>query len=149
MAWCWGHQSLCEPLLSVDPVYWCHDDVIKWKHFPRYWPFVRGIHRSPVNSLQKGQWRRAFMFSLIWTWGNLWVNNSEAGDLRRYRTHYDVIVMFLCYPPYWVKVHNESKWTVTPYTYQTLKCKTILPRHPINRRISKCAVEYNDNAWYM
>ena len=27
-----------------------HDDVIKWKHFPRYWPFVRGMHRSPVNS---------------------------------------------------------------------------------------------------
>ena len=25
-----------------------HDDVIKWKHFPHYWPFVRGIHRSPV-----------------------------------------------------------------------------------------------------
>ena len=25
-----------------------HDDVIKWKHIPRYWPFVRGIHRSPV-----------------------------------------------------------------------------------------------------
>ena len=22
-----------------------HDDVIKWKHFPRYWPFVRRIHR--------------------------------------------------------------------------------------------------------
>ena len=34
-----------------------HDDVIKWKHFPRYWPFVWGIHRSPVNSLHKGQWR--------------------------------------------------------------------------------------------
>ena len=32
-----------------------HDDVIKWKHFPRYWPFVRGIHRSPVNSQHKGQ----------------------------------------------------------------------------------------------
>ena len=28
-----------------------HDDVIKWKHFPFYWPFVRGIHRSPVDSL--------------------------------------------------------------------------------------------------
>ena len=24
----------------------CHDDVIKWKHFPRNRPFVRGIHRS-------------------------------------------------------------------------------------------------------
>ena len=35
----------------------CHDDVIKWKHIPRYWAFVRGIHRSPVNSLHKGQWR--------------------------------------------------------------------------------------------
>ena len=31
------------------------DDVIKWKHFPRHWPFVRRIHRSPVNSLHKGQ----------------------------------------------------------------------------------------------
>ena len=36
-----------------------HDDVVKWKHFPRHWPFVWGIHRSPVNSPHKGQWRRA------------------------------------------------------------------------------------------
>ena len=34
-------------------IFWLHDDVIKWKHFPRYWPFV---HRSPVNSPHKGQW---------------------------------------------------------------------------------------------
>ena len=70
-----------------------HDDVIKWKHFPRYWPFVRGIHRPPVNSQHKGQWPGAFMFSLICAWINRWVNNREAGDLRRYRAHYDVIVM--------------------------------------------------------
>ena len=42
-----------------------HDDVIKGKHFPRYWPFVRGIHRSRVNSPHKSQWRGALMFSLI------------------------------------------------------------------------------------
>ena len=72
-----------------------HDDVIKWKHFPRYWPFVRGIHRSPVNSPHKGQWRGALMFSLICVWINGWVNNREAGDLRRYRAHYSVIVMTL------------------------------------------------------
>ena len=71
----------------------CHDDVIKWKCVPRYWPFVRGIHRSPVNSPHKGQWRGALMFSLICTWTNDWVNNRDAGDLRRYRAHYDVIVM--------------------------------------------------------
>ena len=41
-----------------------HDDLIKWKHFPRYWPFVRGIHRSPVTSPHKGQWHGALMFSL-------------------------------------------------------------------------------------
>ena len=70
-----------------------HDDVIKWKHYPRYWPFVRGIHRSPVNSPHKGQWRVASMFSLICVWINDWVNNREAGDLRRYRAHYDVTLM--------------------------------------------------------
>ena len=66
------------------------DDVIKWKHFPRYWPFERGIHRPPVNSPQKGQWRGALMFSLICVWINGWVNNRETGDLRCYRAHYDV-----------------------------------------------------------
>ena len=42
-----------------------HDDVIKWKHFPRYWTFERGIHLPPVHSPHKGQWRGALMFSLI------------------------------------------------------------------------------------
>ena len=37
----------------------------------------------------KRQWRGALMFSLIC----VWVNNHEAGDLRSYRAHYDVIVM--------------------------------------------------------
>ena len=59
------------PLGKPTPIYWgglLHDDVIEWKHFPRYWPFVRGIHRSPVNSPHKGQWRGALMFSLICVW---------------------------------------------------------------------------------
>ena len=38
------------------------DDVIKWKRFPRYWPFVREIHRSSVDSPHKGQWRGAWIF---------------------------------------------------------------------------------------
>ena len=70
-----------------------HDHVIEWKQFSRNWPFVRGIHRSPVNSPHKGQWRGALMFSLISAWINGWVNNGEAGDLRHHRAHYDVIVM--------------------------------------------------------
>ena len=35
------------------------------------------------------------MFSLICTWINKWVNNREAGDLRRHRGHYDVNVMIV------------------------------------------------------
>ena len=61
------------------------DDVIKWKHFQRYWTFVLGIHRSSVNSSHKSQWRGAF--SLICAWINAWVNDREAGDLRRHRAH--------------------------------------------------------------
>ena len=86
----WNHTKIKENtgLLSLPmKIVSSHDDVVKWKHFPRYWPFVRGIHRSPVNSPHKGQWRTALMFSLIRVWINGWVNSREAGDLRRYRAH--------------------------------------------------------------
>ena len=73
-----------------------HDDVIKWNLFSRNWPFVRGIHRFPMNSPHKGQWCGALMFSLICVWINDWVNTREAGDLKRYRAHHDVIVMVSC-----------------------------------------------------
>ena len=67
------------------------DDIIKWKHFPRNWPFVRGIHRLPMNSPHKGQWRGALMLSLICAWINGWVNNGEAGD-------WDAIVLIMTSP---------------------------------------------------
>ena len=94
-----------------------HDDVIKWKHFPCYWPFVRGIHRFQVNSPHKGQWRGALMFSLICVWINGWVNNCEAGDLRPYRAHYDVTLMLLMA---WADTveHNDKQiriWMLSTY----------------------------------
>ena len=55
-----------------------YDDVIKWKHFPRYLPFVRGIHWSLVNSPHKGQWRGALMFSLICAL-NKWLSKQSWG----------------------------------------------------------------------
>ena len=85
----WNRTQFISILISI--LYDFDDDVIKWKHFPRYWPFVRGIHRSPVNSPHKGQWRRCFLWSAPWI--NSWVNNREAGDLRRNRIHYGVTVM--------------------------------------------------------
>ena len=50
-------------------------------------------HLCAGNSPRKDQWRGALMFSLICVWINGWVNNREAGDLKHYRAHYDVIVM--------------------------------------------------------
>ena len=90
-----------------------HDDVIKWKHFPRYCPFVRWSPRSPVNTPHKGQWRGSLMLSLICVWINGWVNNREAGDLRRYRAHYDVTVMCISrvhvlLVVYWSPVDNSK-----------------------------------------
>ena len=119
-----------------------HDDVIKWKHFPRYWPFVRGIHRSPVNSPHKGQWRGALMFTLICARINGWVNNREAGDLRRYSTHYDVIVMYIIiliimaninaehfayklYPPREGHLFSVSTTLELPTPYDNLPCYVI------------------------
>ena len=63
------------------------DDVIKWRHFPCYWPFVRGI--SP----RKDQWRGTLMFPLICAWIHGCANIREAGDSRRHRAHFDVTVM--------------------------------------------------------
>ena len=68
-----------------------HDGVIKWKHFPRNWPFVWGIHRSPVDSLYNGQRRRALIFSL--RLHKRLANNRDAVDLRLYRAHYDSTAM--------------------------------------------------------
>ena len=101
-----------------------HDDVIKWKHFSHYWPFERGIPRSPLNSPHKGQWRGALTFSLICVWINGWVNTREAGDLRRYHVHYDVIVILL--------VHFAQELTnVTATRVRTPVCvmtrSTIIP----------------------
>ena len=98
----WWDMLLCQPEIELVPVVliiqYAHDDVTKWKHFPRYWPFLRGILWWPVDSPHNGQWRGAMMFSLICAWINGWFHNRDAGDFRRHRSHYDVTVMHdMCY----------------------------------------------------
>ena len=109
---------------NIPPV---QDDVIKRKHFPRYWSFVRGIHRSPVNSPHKGQWRGVLMFSLICAWTNGWVNNRDAGDLRRHRAHYDVFVM--CRIAELITVRQKRPWLWPDIIYNNI---------PAGREHAKC-----------
>ena len=77
--------------ISSTPSIETHDDVIKWKHFPRYWPFVGEIHRWPVNSPHKGRWRGTFdvFFDLCLnkrpskqSWG--WWFETPSRSLRRH-----------------------------------------------------------------
>ena len=119
-------QSHYNRLCSEDNWY---DDVIKWKHLPRYWRFVQGIHRSPVNSPHKGQWPGALMFSLICIWIYSWVNNHEAGDLRCYHAHYDVIV--ICDDPAMTTWWLQMPWWQTATDMITLEDITSLTHWPL------------------
>ena len=88
-----------------------HGDVIKWKHFPCYWPFVRRIHQSPVNSTHKGQWCGALMFcstcalnKQLWGWWfetpsrSLWHCNVYIIVLSRYNeVAFNTAIFFLYY----------------------------------------------------
>ena len=91
---------ICISKMMISSSQFNHDEVIKWIHFPRYWTFVWGIRRSPVNSPHKGQWLGALMFSFICPGINAWVKNREAGDLRRplwrHCNHGNAVVVVVC-----------------------------------------------------
>ena len=75
---------------------WGCCNVPWWRHqmeiFSALLAHCAGIHRSPVNSPHKGQWRGTLIFSLICAWIKCWVNNRDAGNVRRSGAHYDVTV---------------------------------------------------------
>ena len=87
---------------------WSHDDVINWKHFPRYWPFCgeftghRWIPRTKASDAE------LWIFSLICLWTNNWANNGNACDLRPHRLRYDVTVMLIL----WI----GSVWFITDWS---------------------------------
>ena len=85
-----------------------HDDVIKWKYFPRYWPFVREFTGHRWNPRTKAS--DAELGCFLWSapWINGWINNRKSGDLRRHRGHYDVNVMSEGINP------NSAKWKLSP-----------------------------------
>ena len=71
------------------------NDMMTWSdgNIFRVTGHLCGEFTGPGEFPHKGQWSGALMISLICVWINGWVNNREAGDLRRYLAHYDVIVM--------------------------------------------------------
>ena len=95
---------------------------------------LRGIHQSQVNSPHKGQWRGALIFSLSCAWINGWVNNRDAGDLRRYRAHYDVIVMKIVF------ITSKSKLV-------QVMARSVGKLPWLEPRIVRCTKEYITDAY--
>ena len=86
------HRKKHTVTLASDPVLIRCDDVSKWKHFPRYWPFAKGIHRSPVDSPYQGPWHGAFFFLYV-PEQTVEQTIETPGDLGHHRAHYDVTAM--------------------------------------------------------
>ena len=115
-------------------VFWKISSVSWWKHFPRYWLFARGIHRSPVNSPHKGQWRRALMFALIYTWTNGLSNRSR-------HWWFETPSCFL-----WCRCNDAGLNTVYPkkyahgFCFAVLCCGYTLTDFPIPNRLTSLAL---------
>ena len=124
-----------------------HDDVIKWKHFPRYWQFGRGIHRSPVSDTE--------LWCFLWSvYINGCVNNNrEVGDLRRYGAHYDVSVMGHAYFMevsfiYTLEIGAELMYFVTPLNKSLLNLKAFFSIFDAHNSAG-CYSEGVDNGVYL
>ena len=104
--WWWRHQmETFSVLRAFYADIWSHPghylvDPYTWPWSPNgqdhIWPWkFNDTAACTVKSPHKGQWCGALMFSLPCAWINDWVNNREAGDLRRYRGHYGVNAMMI------------------------------------------------------
>ena len=129
-------QSCTKPLIY-------HDDVIKWKHFPRYWPFGLRIHRSQVNSLHKGQWRATLMFSLIYAlnkrlgkqlWG-WWFETPSCSSWR----HWNVLTVMLMY----VSIGSSSMTNSSRFMLGTFR-STLTPSL---QAVELVNLQYNNKTW--
>ena len=85
----WRHMVSINHIELNNPTCWIC--VPWWRH--QMGLFYVLLTVCAVNSPHKGQWRGALIFSLIYAWPSGWVNNRDAGDLRRHRLFYDVIIM--------------------------------------------------------
>ena len=100
-----------------------HNDFMKWKHFSHYWTFVRGIHRSPVDSLHKSQ---SFDVSLIWAWETtekaidipvIWdaialIMTSQYCNRAFIASCYYVIILY-------INQHWDHSWFITSWRWNT------------------------------
>ena len=114
----------------------------RWRHqmetFSALLVICAGDSPVPVNSPHKGQWRGALMFTLICVRINGWVNNREAGDLRRHRAHYNAITMSeFC-----------SLWILSRYTDRSRVIQVILSQQNFHQNELIFWILFDGSIWY-
>ena len=123
-------QNITTPIPCVP-----HDDVIKWKHFPRYCLFVMGIQRSSVNSPHRIQWRGVLTFPSVCAWTNGWANDlRSADDLRRHRAHYDATVLIFPVLHSWKSCQSMVMFHTFWFNYCRESTRELIP-HAIEREM--------------
>ena len=88
-------KRMLSMMLKSNTIYFCHDDVIEWKHLPRYWSFVWEFTGPRWIPLTKASDAELLCFLDLCMNKKVEKNNRHAGDLRRHRAHYDVTVMVI------------------------------------------------------
>ena len=100
-----------------------HDDVIKWNHFPRYWPFVQGINWIPSQRPVTRSFDIFFYLRLnkglskqSWVW---WFETPSRSLWRHCNDtfHYD--------PWNWIgcdKTNNRSSWRLFHGHFHKTNC---------------------------
>ena len=85
--------------LFTEKIIWWHEDVTAGKRFPYYWPFVRGIHLTPMASLPKGWIIQSFGVFFV-------VSNAELLNKRSSSRLFKIpYLLFYCKGSFCVCTH--------------------------------------------
>ena len=80
-------STLASPKLVWGDEWWCHDMIMTWQWFPHYWPYVRGIHGSLLDSADKGPVTVTLIFPLLLAWISCWTNRRVVSAFRWHDAH--------------------------------------------------------------
>ena len=100
-----------------------HDDVIKWKHFPRHWPFVRGIHRCR------------------------WIPHTKASNAELWCFLWSAIISLMIISISWISVVFTGFWL---HTLNNNHVYTLLTDNTEFRHldVSPCLKMCFENVWF-
>ena len=104
-------------MIRKDEQWWrTHNHFMTWKHFPNHWLFVRGLHRSLVDSPHKESVMGTLMFSLMLSWTSCCTISQVTSHLR----HHDFM---------WRNYNNGPHWWMNSPAKENMNLVTFMKNH--------------------